>query len=133
MTLCTQRDGPLTLGSRSDRPALCPRRDVLRTGVGMWLGYAPSGARAFQAPQRCRPTESGGHRGWAFGSPADVPHSMQHTYSVALEYARSACWGDCRSIMLCGAEVTHGDLGQARGVVSAGSDGVSSAGASSSA
>jgi hypothetical protein len=35
-----------------------------------------------------------------FDSPRRASHSMPHAYSLALEYDRSACWGDCTSTML---------------------------------
>lgn len=57
---------------------------------------------------------------------------MHHAYSFALEYARSACCGDCTSTMLSRKGITFRDPEEARGDVSAGSDGVSGAGASGS-
>src|SRR3954471_14271399 len=98
-------------------------RDLLRGGVGTLLGYAPSGACVFPASARRRPTGSDRRGTGARGAGPNAPHSMQYASSFVLEYARSACWGDCGSIMLCEARVTLGDLVQAGDMVSAGSDG----------
>ncbi len=92
--------------------------------------------------------QAAGHR--LFDSPGRASHSMPHGYSFALEYARSACSRDCTSTMLfhkgftfrdpcpgrCPGHAGNGyDRGprEARVQVSAGSDGVSGAGASSAA
>ncbi|CAG6398814.1 hypothetical protein SCOCK_780010 [Actinacidiphila cocklensis] len=92
---------------------MCPMRDLLRGGVGTYLGYAPSGARTFTAAPRNHPVEPGGAQVWALHAPSRAPRSMQHPWSIAMEYDGSACWSDCRSIMLCEVGVTHGDPGQA--------------------
>lgn len=88
-------------------------RDLSRGGVGVHLGYAPSGARTFKAARKHRPVQPGGTQAWAFRVPPDAPHSMQHPLSIALEYDGSACSGDRRSIMLCEVGITLGDPGQA--------------------
>ncbi len=138
---------------------LCPTRDLSRTGVGAVLGYLvwdASGSESERA--RCglcggagsgaayRPQGRAARRTCLFDSPRRASHSMPHAYSFALEYARSACWGDCTSTMLSCKGITVRDPGschadddhdrgpcEARGDVSAGSDGVSGAGASSAA
>lgn len=85
-----------------------------------------------------------------FELPGRASHSIPYGYSFALEYARSACWRDCTSTMLAHKGFTfrdpcpgrcpgHAENGYDRGPrearvqVSAGSDGVSGAGASSAA
>jgi len=146
-------------GSRSVETGLCPRRDLSRPGVGAGLRYLVWDASGSEAePSRCCPRGRAGpgdarrSRGRAdprtclFDSPRRASHSMPHAYSFALEYARSACWGDCTSTMLSRKGITfrdpcsgHAENGydrgpcEARGDVSAGSDGVSGAGASSAA
>jgi hypothetical protein len=143
---------------------LCPRCDSSRPGVGRSLRYLVWDANGSEhEPCRCRlrgGSGSGGARRCSQGRKAvgpclfDFPrrasHSMAHGYSFALEYARSACWGDCTSTMLSHKGFTFRDPGfghcsghakngydrgprEARGYVSAGSDGVSGAGASSAA
>lgn len=136
---------------------LCPLRDSSPAGVGAGLGYAPwdaSGSgtgrsgcglcgcsgpgempRAYlkEIGGACPGSDSRGVDALLFDSPQRASHSMHHAYSFALEYARSACCGDCTSTMLYPEGITFRDPEEARGDVSAGSDGVSGAGASGSA
>ncbi|CAD5960126.1 protein of unknown function [Streptomyces sp. KY70] len=133
---------------------LCPLRDSSPGGVGAGLGYAPwdasgsgtgrsggglcggSGPGRGLLPEMCRACPKSVSRGLCallFDSPQRASHSMHHAYSFALEYARSACCGDCTSTMLSRKGITFRDPEEARGDVSAGSDGVSGAGASGSA
>ena len=132
----------LPVTGRSSGPALgYAPLDASGTGTG-GSGYGPCGRPGRGAVPCSRPTELRrarrglGPRGAAtalFDSPQHASHSMDHAYSFALEYARSACCGDCTSTMLSRKGITFRDPEEARGDVSAGSDGVSGAGASGSA
>lgn len=127
---------------RSRGPALgYAPLDASGTGGG-GSGRGPSGCPGRRAVCCSRPTELRRTRGGLgprgegtllFDSPQHASHSMDHAYSFALEYARSACCGDCTSTMLSRRGVTFRDPEEALGDVSAGSDGVSGAGASGSA
>lgn len=161
-TEVTGRATSLTLRSYAVQSAgagagLRPSRSLSRGGVGAGLGYAPldatgtgtgrsgscpcgdSGSGAVSCScswQKRRERPGGGSGGLCvplFDSPQRASHSMHHAYSLALEYARSACCGDCTSTMLSRRGITFRDPEEARGDVSAGSDGVSGAGASGSA
>lgn len=139
-------DGPCTVNGHDaltvGGPAGSPR-----AGVGGALRYSPWDASGGVARlSRCCQCGGSGpgtarrpHRPEAsyappFGFPQSEPHSMHYAYSFALEYARSACCGDCTSTMLSPMGITFRDPDggpcEARGDVSAGSDGVNGAGAS---
>ena len=103
---------------------LCPWDDSSRAGVGVTLRYPPLDASASEAEvsRCCRCGDSGpgnarrsppGSTGCEplFDSPQSASHSMPHGYSFALEYARSACWGDCTSTMLSRKGFTFRDPG----------------------
>lgn len=102
-------------GSRSVDTFLCPARDSSRPVAGRPLRYLVWDASGYEhAPHRSCPRGRAGSAGVCpcspggrarrrrlFDSPGRASHSMPHGYSFALEYARSACWGDCTSTMLC--------------------------------
>ncbi|GGZ25743.1 hypothetical protein GCM10010387_19140 [Streptomyces inusitatus] len=117
---------PLIITERRDR--LVSFAPVENPGGGARPGYSPWDASRVDSPGQAvyEPL---------FDSPRRASHSMRHGYSFALEYARRACFGDCTSTMLFRKSVTFSDLVEvhgpvaARDDVSAGSDGVSGAGA----